>query len=433
MKELLELVKKNNFTLGIVGIGRVGLPLGLMFASKGVKVIGMDSNSEHIRKILSGNAPFKDKGMENYLGNPNFHPTDNTIDGAKKSDVLILTIGTPMADHMRLDYSQLYGALADILKVSLSGKMIIMRSTAAPKTLENVIKPHIEKNTGLLAGKDFGLAVCPERIIEGKAFEELQTLPEIIGGIDATSSQITAEVFKKINPNKKIIITTPAAAELAKLFTNDYRYVNFALGNEFGLISEEYGEDAHEIIRILNEDYPRGGVRAPGMAGGPCLSKDGYYLTHNMLYPDFILTAWRLNESIPAYIVGRMKKLLESKGKKLHECKVAVLGLAFKRGSDDMRYSPSMRLIEILKGENAEVSVHDPHIESTEELGKAVENADAIIVATNHAEFEQIHRTIAKMKKHKQGCVFVDCWGMFDRNEIISHEFDYLRFGSGKK
>ena len=433
MIELLNKVKANNFTLGVVGIGRVGLPLGLMFANRGVHVIGIDANKDYVEKIQSGKFPFKENNYEKFFPNKNFSATADTAAGIQKSDVIILTIGTPIADHMRLDYSQLYSALDGIVKVSLKGKMIIMRSTAARRTLKKTIKRYIEKRTGLKAGKDFTLAVCPERIIEGRAFEELETLPEIVGGIDETASQIAAEIFKKINPNKKILITSPTAAELAKLYTNVYRYVNFALGNEFGLIAEEYGEDAHEIIKILNDGYPRGGVRIPGMTGGPCLSKDGYYLTHNMLYPDFILTAWRLNESMPAYIIGRMKKELEQRGKKVSDCKIAVLGLAFKGGSDDTRYSPSLRIVEILKGNNADVSVHDPHIEGTEKIEKAIENADAIIVATNHPEFKDAHKLIANLKKHKPDCVLVDCWGMFDSAEAKQLGFGYIRFGSGRK
>jgi len=432
LKDLLEKVEKNNFTLGVIGIGRVGLPLALVFANSGVKVIGMDVNKEYVKKIKKGKPPFYEENIEKFFPNKKFSPTTNIQNGVKKSDILIITVGTPLTEQMRPDYSQLGLALEQIAKSSLKGKLIIMRSTASPGTLEIFIKPFLEKKTGLKAGKDFGLVVCPERIVEGKAFKEVKNLPEIIGTNDSLSGEIAAKLFKKINPKKKILITTPKAAELAKLFTNVYRYINFALANEFGLLAEKYGEDAHEIIKILNEDYPRGGVPKPGLTGGPCLSKDGYYLISDLSFPDFILMAWRLNESIPNYIVNRLKKCLEKRGKKIYECKIAVLGLAFKAGIDDTRYSPSVKLVEILKNENAEVAVHDPYIKETQSLEDTVRGADAIILATNHPEFKEIHKTINKIGTYKPGCIIFDCWGFLDREECKKSGFTYLRFGSGK-
>jgi UDP-N-acetyl-D-mannosaminuronic acid dehydrogenase len=431
---LLEKVRQNNFTLGVLGIGRVGLPLALSFANVGINVIGMDVNEDYIQKIKRGECPFYEENIEKYISTNNFFPTTDIEEGIKRSDILIITVGTPLNIHARPNYSQLRSALESIAKTSISGKLIVMRSTASPGTLENLIKPFLEKRTGLKAGKDFGLAVCPERIVEGKAFEEIKTLPEIVGGIDSVSEEIVAELFRKINPDKKILRTTPKAAELAKLFTNVYRYVNFALANEFGLLAEIYGEDAHEIIKILNEDYPRGGLPTPGLTGGPCLSKDGYYLVSDLSFPDFILMAWRLNESIPNYIVNRLKKRLEEKGKKIHECKVAVLGLAYKRGIDDTRYSPALKIVEILEDEDVNVSVHDPYVKDTEKLEDVVEDADVIILAVNHPEFKDIHEKLKDyVSKLYYDCILFDCWGFLDEEECKQLGFDYMRFGSGKK
>jgi len=432
MKNLLAKVKQNDFTLGVIGIGRVGLPLALVFANSGVNVIGIDRNKEYVEKIKRGEKPFNEHGIEEYMKTKNFTPTANIKDGIEKSDILILTIGTPITEHMRPDYSQLRSAINSILDTSIKGKLIITRSTVSPGTVENFIKPLLEKKTGLKTGDDFGLSVCPERILEGKALEEIRNLPEIVGAVDEMSAEITSELFRKINKDKKIFVTTPKAAELAKLFTNVYRYINFALANEFGLLAEEYGEDAHEIINILNDGYSRGGVPVPGMTGGPCLSKDGYYLISNLMFPDFILTGWRLNESIPQHIVNRLKKRLNDKGKIIHDCKVCVLGLAFKAGIDDTRYSPAVRLVELLKIEAANVGVHDPYIEETDKLEDAVRDADAIILAVNHPKFDGVHKVIHKIGKHKPGCILVDCWGFINKDEARNLGFDYIRFGSGK-
>lgn len=432
MQKLLEKVKNKDFTLGIIGIGRMGLPLALAFAKSGIKVIGIDKNKDYVDKLKRCEKPFCEAGIEESLNIRNFIPTTDLQRGARKSDILILCVGTPLTQGCNPDYSQLYSALSEIAEVSIEGKLIIIRSTVPPRTTEDRVIPILEKKTGLKASEDFGIAVCPERIVEGKALEEIKELPEIIGGIDPINIEIAAELFRKINPNKRIIKTTPKAAELAKLFTNVYRYVNFALANEFALLAEGFGEDGLEIITMLNDSYPRANVPKPGLTGGPCLSKDGYFLLSNTAFPDFILLAWRLNEFIPQHIVNKLKKRLKEKGKAIHKCKIAVLGLAYKGGIDDTRYSPSIRIAELLEIENAVVAKHDPYIEGTEALEDAISNADAVILATNHPEFRGICKDLHSLGTHKPDCVLVDCWGMVNSYEAKQYGFDYIRFGSGK-
>lgn len=432
MNKLLKRVKANDFTLGIIGIGRVGLPLSLVFARCGFRVIGMDRDQDYVDKIKRGEKPFYEAGMEELLRTTSLLPTTDIAWGAKESDVLILCVGTPLTQGYRQDYTQLYSALSQISEVPLQGKLIIVRSTVPPGTVEERIAPLLEKKTGLRMGKDFGIVVCPERILEGKAIEEIRELPEIIGGTDPVSMEIAEQLFRKINPKKRITRTTLKGAELAKLFSNVYRYVNFALANEFALLAEEFGEDSWEIIKMLNDGYARGGVPRPGLAGGPCLSKDGYFLTSNIAFPDFILMASRLNEFIPQYIVNRLKRRLQEKGKPIHRCKIAVLGLAFKAGIDDTRYSPSVSIVGLLESENADVLKHDPYVEGTDSFEDAVADADAIVLATNHSEFEGVCQRLKKLKKHKPDCILFDCWGMISAEEAGKCGLDYLRFGSGR-
>lgn len=432
MEILAEKVKNNDFTLGVVGIGRVGLPLSLAFAQSGVKVIGIDKNNAYVDKLKRGEKPFCEAGIDQLLNLRNFVPTANLTQALKKCDIFVVCVGTPLTQGNTPDYSQLYSALSEIVEVSIEGKLIILRSTMAPGTTEDRAIPFLEKKTGLKAGQDFGIAVCPERIVEGRAIEEIKELPEIVGGIDPVSVEIVVELFRKINPNKKIFKTAPKAAELAKLFTNVYRYVNFALANEFALLAEQFGQDGLEIIGLINDGYPRGGVPKPGLTGGPCLSKDGYFLLSNTAFPDFVLLAWRLNEFIPQHVVNRLKKRLKEKGKAIHNCKIAVLGLAYKGGIDDTRYSPSVRIAELLEGENAVVAKHDPYIEGTETLEDALSNADGIVLATNHPEFEGICKTIHSLGEHNSGCVLFDCWGMINGDEARQYGLEYMRLGSGK-
>lgn len=434
-QQLLKRVKNNKFTLGVIGIGRVGLPLTLVFANAGVKVIGFDQNKDYVNALKKGTVPFSEEGMAELICHPNFEPAhiNGTVSKLKACDIFIFCVGTPLANNSRIDYSQLFSALSAVLKTPLKGKFIILRSTVPPCTLTERVIPYIESQTGLKAGADFGAASCPERVLEGHAIEEIVTLPEIVGGINPDCTEIAAELFLKINRDKIIHRTTSVSAELAKLYANMFRYVNFALANEFALLAEQFHQDASEIINAASAGYPRGGIPKPGLVGGPCLTKDGYFLLSNTAFPDFIMLASRLNEFIPQHVVNRLRSKLAENGKFLHAKKVGLLGLAFKGGSDDDRDSPSLKIVELLRSENAIVTIHDPHIESTASMQKAVQDADIIILATNHREFKGIEKKLYSLRKNNGNCIIYDCWDMLDKNALQKYGFEYLKLGSRKK
>ncbi|MDD5311766.1 MAG: nucleotide sugar dehydrogenase [Dehalococcoidia bacterium] len=435
LEKLAAKVTGKDFVISVLGIGRVGLPLALVFARAGLKVIGVDQDKAHIESIKNCIMPFSEEGMQDLMCHPNFEPVhySDALSKINSSDILIITVGTPLACNNNPDFSQLFSILSVLLKAQLQGKLLILRSTVPPGTLEEKVIPYIESKTGLKAGKDFGAAFCPERVLEGHAIEEISNLPEIIGAIDPLSAKIAAGVFRKINPDKKILETTPKSAELAKLYANLYRYVNFALANEFALLGEQFGEDAGEIIRILNTDYPRGGVPKPGLVGGPCLTKDGYFLLSKSAFPEFATLASHLNEYIPQHVINLLKERLRKKNIPIYNAKVGVLGIAFKRNSDDERNSPAVKICQLLEIEGATVVKHDPHIKTTESLANAVKDADAIVLATNHPEFEGILDTIHNLRHSSAGCVIFDCWGMLEKATAQRLGFDYIKFGSGKR
>lgn len=356
LKELLVKIETKRFNLVIIGLGRVGLPLAVSFALAGIKTIGVDINEKLVKLINEGNAPFYEEGLDEALKTAvtsgYLSATKSSNDVINYGDVFIIATGTPLTEDNYPDYTQLISALKQLAMTKLKGKLIIVRSTVAPGTLENIVKPLLEVS-GLKAGIDFGLAIVPERIVEGKALYEIKTLPEIIGGINEISSQLVVALFKHLNPNKKLIITKPIIAELSKLFLNVYRYVNFALSNEFALISEQYGVDVREVIRVANEDYPRGGIPMPGFAGGPCLSKDGFYLLQKNAFPELIITAWRLNEFLPQYVANRVIESIRKLGLDVNKVNIGVLGLAYKRDIDDLRYSPAKKLVDYLKNSDS--------------------------------------------------------------------------------
>ncbi|SRR5579875_21331 len=424
---LLERVRERKVNVGIIGLGRVGLPLSTVFATKGLKVFGFDTNKERLELIRNAKCPFHDppiqETLEKAMSLGSLKVEEKISKIHEVLDVIILTVGTPNTSDNTVDYSQLYSALDEIAETNLKNKMIILRSTMPPRTTEDIVIPFLENKSQLKAGIDFALAMCPERILEGHAIREIHELPEIIGGINETSNRIAAELFLLINPKKEMLYISPAGAELAKLFANIYRYISFALSNEFAIWAEIYGLDAAELIRISNYNYSRCNIPIPGFVGGPCLSKDGTFLDNNTTFASIVSTAWKLNESVPKHIVNNIKELIGG----IFNKKIAVLGLSFKAGSDDIRQSPSVKLVELLKSYHANVRVHDPHVKYTLTSSEALDAAEIVIIATNHKEFRDLIPEITR-----SGCKLVyDVWSMFKDDDFPG--IRYARFGRGFK
>ena len=274
-----EAIRRGDATVVVVGIGRVGLPLAISFAATGFRVIGVDRDEDHVSRINAGQLPFVEAGAEalldDTLASGRLTATTDAEGAISGADAVIVTVGTPLGADLRADRSQVVAAIDAWGHALRKGTLVVMRSTLTPGTTDNLVVPALEKATGYVVGQDLHVAFCPERIAEGKAIEELKSLPEIIGGVDKASSAMAADLFRALSPNKEIRILDALSAELAKLFGNVYRYVSFALANEYALIAEHYKRDAHLIISTLRDGYPRAPVPLPGLAGGPCLSKDG--------------------------------------------------------------------------------------------------------------------------------------------------------------
>ena len=421
LNSLLDKIQEKKAVIAILGLGRVGLPLSSVLANSGFNVLGIDVDSKRLDSIRNSICPFFDPALEENLkksiSTGNLSVSNTIID--VNVDVIILTVGTPTSQEGSMDYSQLYTALNEITSNDLSDKMIILRSTLPPKTTQDIIIPFLENKTNLKCGEDFALAVCPERILEGKAIKEIYDLPEIIGGINEISNHIAKELFSGINSKKDILFTSVTGAELAKLFTNIYRYNIFALANEFAIWAEHYGVDGNEIIKIANHNYDRCNIPLPGFAGGPCLSKDSTFLANNIPFASIVSASWKLNESIPQHIIENLKKLLGS----LFGKKITVLGISFKAGSDDLRNSPSVKLVDILNNLGANVVVHDPYVKNTADAEMAFKSPELIIIATNHKEFKNYKDIMIQ----SPASLIYDVWGMFQKDDFKN--IKYIKFG----
>ena len=398
-------------TVGVVGVGRVGLPFALYLAERGCTVHGIDASAAQLTALKEGRMPFREEGapplLAAHLGR-RFFPTDDlSVVGGVRT--IVITLGTPIDDHNNPVYLPIENLFRKMIPYLVAGQLVVLRSTVSPGTTEYLGRL-IERSSPLRVGQDIFLAFCPERIAEGFSLVELPVVPQIVGGVDAASTREAAAFFRIVTPTIHEI--DARSAELAKLFCNMYRYVDFAVANEFMMIATQYERDIHPIIHAINTGYKRGGLKTPGLTGGPCLYKDGFFLTNKIPYNELIASAWKINETVPAYLIEQARRL-----KRMEGAKAVVLGLAFKKDIDDPRNSLSYKLRKLLLAEGANVHLHDPLIPS-EPLEEALRGADFIFVGMNHDAFRAL--TLDGLRRQARPDALVcDIWNLFGTHKIV--------------
>ena len=407
----------------MIGLGRVGLPLALCFADRGLRVLGVDHDPGILESIRAGRIPFNEAGtqelLDRVLSTGRLELTDRAADAAQ-ADEIVITIGTPSFSHVESDLRQVRAAVDDLLPLLRAGHTLILRSTIAPGTTE-FVAGYIEKRRHLRVGEDVFVAHAPERIAAGRFMEEITTLPCIIGGVGEASTERAANLFSVFGA--PIVTTTPVQAELAKIWTNILRYATFALPNLLMMDCERYDANVFEVIDLINHDYPRGGIAMPGMTAGTCLRKDFAFSEERSHAPGMLLAVSRVNEGVPLFLVDGVKRRIGS----LASHKVAVLGLTFKRDTDDERDSLSPKLIRLLERELADVAVCDPHAATpTQPLADAVRDADVVIVATNHSEFERPETLRNILSLASDECLLVDPWNSFGTAQVFLYAAESL-------
>jgi UDP-N-acetyl-D-mannosaminuronic acid dehydrogenase len=395
--------------IAIVGIGRVGLPLALFLAGKGFHVRGIDLSSDYVAGIKRGEMPFIEKGADAALkaciGRSFFPTTDISV--IADCRYVILTLGTPVDEHMNPVHGQIESVVSDVCAHLRPGSLLILRSTVSPGTTEHIAR-YINEQTSFTVGEDMFLAFCPERIAEGNSLEELGDIPQIIGGAEEKSTAMAAEFFER---SCDLVLPTDArSAELAKLYCNMYRYIDFAIANEFMMLAHQYDRQIYDIVSLVNTGYKRGGLKSPGFSGGPCLYKDGFFLLSKTPFTELIYTSWKINESVPGFLLQKIADHV-----KLDRQVFAVLGLAFKKNIDDSRNSLSYKLKKLIHQDGHEVLLHDPYLEPRD-LEAVIKKADVVIVAVNHDYY--LDKLDEIIEWAKPDTVFCDIWNLFGTGKI---------------
>jgi UDP-N-acetyl-D-mannosaminuronic acid dehydrogenase len=402
-----------SFDVAIIGCGRVGLPLALAFADDGLRTIGIDNDAGLLAAVRERRMPFEEPGATDILRRVDIAWSERAADAAQ-ADAIVLTLGTPSFSHVEIDMRDIRSVLDDLLPVLRPGHLLVLRSTIAPGTTD-FVAGYLAKHRGFEVGRDIFVAHVPERIAAGRFFEEIGSLPCIVGGVGDGSGDAAARLFETLGA--PIVPTSPIEAELTKIWTNILRYAMFALPNRLMMECEQYGANVFEVIDLINRDYPRGGMPLPGFTAGTCLRKDFTFSEERSPAPGMLLAVSRVHETVPLFVVEGLKRRMGT----LRGRKVAVLGLAFKADTDDERDSLSHKLIRLLERELADVAVHDPHVATpTQSFEEAVLDADAVVVATNHSQFRSREVLRAIADSARRDAVLADPWDCFGTREVFA-------------
>ena len=444
----------------VVGMGYVGIPVAALLADvRGFNVVGVQRRSKRsgwkIEYLNEGKNPIRgdEPGLSELIARvvkKGTFSVSEDISECKNADAVLIDVQTPTDSDRIPRYESLKEVSAQVGKHIRHGTVVIIESTVAPGTTENVVKPILEKSSGMKAGKDFSLAFCYERVMLGRLLKNITELPRIIGGIDEKSTHRAMELYRHI-VKAKFCPTDTLTAEMAKVVENSYRDVNIAFSNEVALICESLGIDAYEVRELVNTlpndptnsaSNPVRNMHFPGAGvGGHCLPKDPWLLKYGLdtygkfkYSPKIIMASRKLNDSMPIHVADLTEEALAKHNKKIRGSKIAVLGVAFLENSDDTRNTPTTALYNELIKRGAQPVMHDPLVRDfdfpfTKELDKALTGADAVILLTKHKEYQNIDLNGLATKLATP--ILIDGRNMFSEDAAIKAGLTYRGVGKG--
>lgn len=405
--ELLRKIDNKGIIVGVVGLGYVGLPLAVEKAKAGFKTIGFDVQEEKVKLVNEGH---------NYIGDVVDSDLKKLVESGmlsattdfsfiKDVDFIAICVPTPLDEHQQPDISYVENSTKSISNYLTKNTMVVLESTTYPGTTEELIKPILEKGSGLVCGKDFYLGFSPERVDPGNLVYKTKNTPKVVGGIGKDATEVIAKMYRSVLGAEIYEVSSPAVAEMEKILENTYRNINIGLVNELAMLCEKMGISLWEVVDAAKTKpygfqafYP-----GPGL-GGHCIPLDPYYLDWKAreygFHTSLIQASGLINDRMPEYCVERASKILSNRFKKaMNGAKIIVLGIAYKNDIDDYRESPALKVIELLKKEGANVEFYDPWIseykykgeihKGLKELSKEkVSESDLIIFTAAHSNYD---------------------------------------------
>ena len=427
--QLRQRIMGKTATVGVIGLGYVGLPLALTFTEAGFSVVGFDIDVEKVAALNAGNSYITYVADQRVVAaRERFEATDR-FDRCPDCDALLLCLPTPLTAHRDPDTSYIEGTCMTLGPLLRSGQLVVLESTTYPGTTDDLLRGMLEEG-GLTCGEDFFLAYSPEREDPGNPDFSTSNIPKVVGGVDPLSGDLAAALYDAALTGGTVRVSSARAAEAAKLTENIFRGVNIALVNELKMVYDSMGIDVWEVLDAA-ETKPFGFMRfnpGPGW-GGHCIPVDPFYLSwkarEHGVSARFVELAGEINVAMPRYVVGKLQGALNQRGKAVKDAKVFILGLAYKKDVADPRESPAFEILDLLLGLGAEVSYHDPHVpeapamrnwpdlpelRSVELTTEVLAAQDAVLVVTDHSaiDFDLVSDNAA---------LIVDTRGLFRRGD----------------
>lgn len=411
-EELLKKIEERKLTVGVVGLGYVGLPLAVEKAKAGFRTIGFDVQESKVNMVNEGHnyiGDVVDSDLQNLVEKKMLTATSD-FSFVKDVDFIAICVPTPLDAHQEPDISYVRSSAEAISEHLTKGTMVVLESTTYPGTTEELIKPILEKGSGLKCGEDFYLGFSPERVDPGNLIYKTKNTPKVVGAIGKDATEVIAAMYRAVLEGDVCEVSSPAVAEMEKILENTYRNINIGLVNELTMLCNKMGISMWEVIDAAKTKpygfqafYP-----GPGL-GGHCIPLDPYYLSWKAreygFHTSMIESSMMINDQMPEYCVDRAGKILNQKKKALNGAKVLVLGVAYKQDIDDYRESPALRVIEILKREKADVDFYDPWIMEYKYKGQTykglsgitpeiISSYDLVMITTAHTnvDYEMIQK-----------------------------------------
>jgi len=435
----------------VIGMGYVGIPVAALFADvEGYSVIGLQRKSKRsgwkIDILNSGESPIEgvEPGLDELIAKvvkkKTFSVTDN-VDVLKDADIILIDVQTPTDSQNMPQYTSLREVSKNIGQRIKKGALVIVESTVAPGTTQNIVQKIIEQESGLTGGADFDLVFSYERVMPGRLIEFIVNMPRVVGGITPKSTERAVELYSKIVKDE-IYTTNTLSAELSKTIENAYRDVNIAFANEMALVSESLGVDIYEIIKLINARHDRN-MHIPGAGvGGHCLPKDPWLLRFGLyeygtwkVEPEIIALSRRINDHMPIHVADLVENGLQAKKVSIQDATVVILGVAYLENSDDTRNTPAAVLAAALQSRGATVRLHDPYVKEWEfgpqeietDIMKAAKDADCLALVTKHQQYFSLD--FDALKSVMKTPVLVDGRNVYDTKTITDMGFEYRCVG----
>ena len=407
MKELLlNKIANKEIVVGVVGLGYVGLPLAVEKAKAGFQTIGFDVQNEKVDMVNAGKnyiGDVVDDDLSDLVKNGMLSATTD-FSFIKDVDFVAICVPTPLDTHQQPDISYVKASSEAISKHLRKGTMVVLESSTYPGTTEELVRPILEEGSGLVCGTDFYLGFSPERVDPGNAVYHTKNTPKVVGAIGKDATEVIAAMYRAVLDGDIHEVSSPAVAEMEKILENTYRNINIGLVNEICMLCEKMGISAWEVIDAAKTKpfgyqafYP-----GPGL-GGHCIPLDPYYLTWKAreygFHTSMIENSMIINDKMPEYCVERCYKVLNKQKKAMSEAKILVLGVAYKNDIDDYRESPALKVIELLKAEDADVDFYDPYIPTYRYKGEGytgikgidpevLQGYDLVVITTAHKSYD---------------------------------------------